>query len=141
MEHMATDYFNTLFTKDGCDNPALAVQYFEEAISEEMNEGLCKPFTDEEISDALFQIGPLKAPGPDGFLHDFFQRNWGALKEDIIPALRRFFEEGVMPGGVNETSIVLIPKVDHPESLKEFRPISLCNVIYKIVAKCLVNRL
>ena len=46
-----------------------------------------------------------------------------------------------MSEGVNETLIVLIPKVQHPASLKEFRPISLCNVIYKVVAKCLVNRL
>jgi hypothetical protein len=38
-----------------------------------MNEDLCKDFTDEEIGDALFQVGPLKAPGPDGFLARFFQ--------------------------------------------------------------------
>jgi hypothetical protein len=46
-----------------------------------------------------------------------------------------------MPEGVNDTTIVLIPKVQHPETLKEYRPISLCNVVYKIVTKCLVNRL
>lgn len=46
-----------------------------------------------------------------------------------------------MPEGVNDTSIVLIPKVDKPERLTEYRPINLCNVIYKVVAKCLVNRL
>ena len=46
-----------------------------------------------------------------------------------------------MPDGVNNTSIVLIPKVNNPEKLTEFRPISLCNVIYMVVVKCLVNRL
>jgi hypothetical protein len=46
-----------------------------------------------------------------------------------------------MPPGVNDTAIVLIPKKDEPELLKDFRPISLCNVIYKVVSKCLVNRL
>ena len=46
-----------------------------------------------------------------------------------------------MPEGVNDTCIVLIPKVSHPSKLQEFRPISLCNVIYKVVSKCLVNRL
>jgi hypothetical protein len=46
-----------------------------------------------------------------------------------------------MPEGVNDTAIVLIPKVPHPESLSEFRQISLCNVVYMIVSKCLVNRL
>ena len=46
-----------------------------------------------------------------------------------------------MPEGINNTTIVLIPKVKNPQSIKEFRPISLCNAIYKIISKCLVNRL
>ena len=46
-----------------------------------------------------------------------------------------------MPDGVNDTDIVLIPKVPHPKELRDFRPISLCNVAYKIVSKCMVNRL
>jgi hypothetical protein len=46
-----------------------------------------------------------------------------------------------MPSSVNETTIILIPKKEDPELLKDFMPISLCNVIYKVVSKCLVNRL
>ncbi|KAK1648484.1 hypothetical protein QYE76_066289 [Lolium multiflorum] len=49
-----------------------------------MNDDLCKDFTDEEISDALFQIGPLKAPGVDGFPARFYRRNWATLKEEVI---------------------------------------------------------
>ncbi|XP_045088740.1 uncharacterized protein [Aegilops tauschii subsp. strangulata] len=104
-------------------------------------EWLKHAFSDKEISDALFQMGPLKAPGPDGFPARFFQRHWGMMKNDIIEAVRQFFSSGVMPEGVNNTTIVLIPKVDNPQRLSEFRPISLCNVIYKIISKCLVNRL
>ncbi|KAK1660258.1 hypothetical protein QYE76_048417 [Lolium multiflorum] len=110
-------------------------------VTTEMNETLCKDFTDEEIGDALFQIGPLKAPGVDGFPARFYQRNWGTLKEEVINAVKLFFVTGQMPPGVNESAIVLIPKVDQPETLKDFRPISLCTVIYKIIAKCMVNRL
>jgi hypothetical protein len=102
---------------------------------------MCKPFLDEEISDALFQIGPLKAPGPDGFPARFFQKNWELLQTDVIRVVQEFFQTGVMPHGVNETAIVLIPKKEDPEVLKDFRPISLCNVIDKVVSKCLVNRL
>jgi hypothetical protein len=58
-----------------------------------------------------------------------------------VRAVYNFFSEGIMPEGVNETSLVLIPKIHHPEELKDFRPISLCNVVYKIMSKCLVNRL
>lgn len=52
-----------------------------------------------------------------------------------------FFADGILPAGVNDTSIVLIPKGQNPEQLKDFGPISLCNVIYKVISKCLVNRL
>lgn len=69
---------------------------------------MCSPFTDREIGDALFQIRPLKAPGLDGFPARFFQRHWGILKEVVIAVVRLFFESGVMPEGVNNTTIVLI---------------------------------
>ncbi|XP_073353971.1 uncharacterized protein [Aegilops tauschii subsp. strangulata] len=85
-----------------------------------------------EISDALFQIGPLKAPGCDGFPARFYQRNWATLKVDIVAAVQDFFITGSMPDGVNDTAIVLIPKVPHPKELKDFRPISLCNMVYKV---------
>jgi hypothetical protein len=141
MERMASSYFQELFTRDPSLNANDLVNMTQERVSAAMNEDLCKEFTDEEISDALFQIGPLKAPGVDGFPARFYQRNWGTIKTEVINAVKLFFLTGRMPSGVNDTAIVLIPKVDHLETVKEFRPISLCTVIYKVIAKCLVNRL
>ena len=63
------------------------------------------------------------------------------MREQVIVGVKEFFCTGIMPEGVNNTSIIIIPKVDNPGRLTDFRPISLCNVIYKVVAKCLVNRL
>jgi hypothetical protein len=75
-----------------------------------MNDAVYKPFTNDEISDTLFHIGPLNAPEPDGFPAPFFQRNWEVLPEEVISAVRNFFDEGVMLEGVSNTSVVLIPK-------------------------------
>ena len=63
------------------------------------------------------------------------------VKNDIIVAVHCFFKEGRMPEGDNEMSIVLIPKIRQQEELKDFRLIILCNVMYKVVSKCMVNRL
>jgi hypothetical protein len=63
------------------------------------------------------------------------------LKTKVITAVKDFFKKGEMPEGINDTVIVLIPKGTNPEQLSDFRPISLCNVVYKVISKCLVNRL
>lgn len=141
MGRVATSYFQKLFTADPSLNADPIIQLIEPKVGDEINGKLCADFSDKEIADALFQIGPLKAPGKDGFPARFLQRNWLQLKEEVMEGVKEFFRSGVMPPGVNETVIVLIPKVEEPTKMTEFRPISLCNVIYKVVSKCLVNRL
>jgi hypothetical protein len=111
MERMATSYFQELFTRDPSLNSDMLIDLTQEKVSAEMNEELCKGFTHEEIGDAIFQIGPLKAPGVDGFPARFYQRNWGTIKEEVIHAIKLFFLTGTMPANVNDTTIVLIPKV------------------------------
>jgi hypothetical protein len=63
------------------------------------------------------------------------------MKTEVIHEVKSFFSDGILTKGLNDTVIVLIPKGTKPESLADYRPISLCNVIYKIISKCLVNRL
>jgi hypothetical protein len=84
MERMATSYFQSVYTRDPSIQTRPVVELFGEVISDDVNESLCKPFTVQEISDALFQIGPLKAPGPDGYPARFYQRNWNVLKHEIV---------------------------------------------------------
>jgi hypothetical protein len=107
-----------LFTRDENVDPAIIIDMLHERVDEAMNEKLCAPFSEKEIGDALFQIGPLKAPGPDGFPARFMQRNWDIMRHDVTRAVQRFFEDGIMPEGVNDTAIVLIPKKSDPESLR-----------------------
>ena len=114
MKGITNSFFMNLYSCDKTVNPSYIISLVKPLVNDEMNEDLCKPFSEQEISDALFQIGPLKAPGPDGFPAGFFHRNWGLLKEDIVRAVQQFFISGCMPEGINNTTIVLIPKMKNP---------------------------
>lgn len=110
-------------------------------VTEEMNRGLLAPFTGQEVKKALFQIGDLKAPGPDGLHSIFYKRFWEMLGDDLIKEVLEAIDNISVPDGWNNTTIVLIPKIDNPEKVTQFRPISLCNVVYKVISKMLSNRL
>nr|KYP44142.1 Transposon TX1 uncharacterized [Cajanus cajan] len=82
-----------------------------------------------------------KAPGPDGFNPGFYKRFWEVCGEDILSSCNSWLEAGELPPHINDAVIALIPKCPNPSSMKELRPIALCNVIYKILSKALANRL
>jgi hypothetical protein len=63
------------------------------------------------------------------------------LGDDLIKEVLHAVNNITVPDGWNSTTIVLIPKIENPDRVTQFRPISLCNVIYKVVSKCMVNRL
>ena len=84
---------------------------------------------------------PTNAPRPDGMSPIFFQHYWDIVGFEMINCVLNSLNSGVMPSGINETYICLIPKVKSPQKITEYRPISLCNVIYKIISKVLANRL
>ena len=71
----------------------------------------------------------------------FYKHFWDIVGGDVTREVKNFLHGGDMPAGWNETVVVLIPKVPNPERLKDLRPISLCNVVYKIASKVLSNRL
>jgi hypothetical protein len=75
IQHMETSFFKSLYSADLGVTPEAVTQLFQRCISDETNANLCRDFLEEEISTSLFQIGPLKAPGSDGFPTRFFQRN------------------------------------------------------------------
>lgn len=104
-------------------------------------EKLGKHVTDEEIKHALFCICPWKAPGPDGFPVEFYQKAWHVVGRKVYEFVKKMWESPSEIAIINQTYIRLIPKMNHPKFVSQFRLISLCNAIYKVVSKVLVERL
>nr|GEU53840.1 putative RNA-directed DNA polymerase, eukaryota [Tanacetum cinerariifolium] len=91
--------------------------------------------------DVMWNCGSDKAPGPDGFTFAFVKRYWELLKTDIHDFVDSCLISKKMPPGSNSSFITLISKVSNPVHTNDFRPISLINIHYKIIAKVLANRL
>ena len=102
---------------------------------------LDRPISDDEIKEALFSVGPLKAPGLDGLHALFYQNRWPIVGRSLPVMVRDVFDGGELSHEINSIGIVLISKVDSPETLSQFRPISLCNVRYQVITKVVANRL
>lgn len=101
-------------------------------VSAEMNDALLAPYTTEDVRKALFDIGDLKAPGPDGLHAIFYKRFWPMLGDDLVEEVLHVVNTCTIPQGWNDTTIAMIPKVNSPDKVTQFGPISLCNVVYKV---------
>jgi hypothetical protein len=138
---MAREFYKNLYSTEGTFGMDEVLNAVPVTVTQEMNERLIQPFDDTEVKQALFQMYPLKAPGPDGFPAHFFQKHWDLCGGEVTMAVLRILRGEDSPAGINQTFVVLMPKVASPEELGQFRTISLCNVIYKIASKVLANRL
>ncbi|WZZ00931.1 hypothetical protein YC2023_073259 [Brassica napus] len=140
---VATTYFQNLFSSEEINLNLYNEVFlgFTPRVTQDMNDDLTKPITEEEVQAALFDMGPHRAPGPDGFSAVFYQKFWSECKADIMEEIDKFFNTGELDQQHNHTNLCLIPKIYPPTGMKEFRPIALCNVSYKIISKILVNRL
>jgi hypothetical protein len=110
-------------------------------VTSEMNDFLASEYSEEEVKKALDDMGDLKAPGADGMPAIFYKKFWGTVGETVVKEVLQVLRGGSIPEGWNETIVVLIPKVQNPDRLKDLRPISLCNVVYKLISKVIANRL
>ncbi|GAA0169220.1 hypothetical protein LIER_40724 [Lithospermum erythrorhizon] len=84
---------------------------------------------------------PDKSPRSDGSPGDFCKNNWNLMSNEITLAALDFLNGGKLLKESNNSFICLIPKIDNPETLSDYRPINLCNTIYKVAFKTIVNRL
>lgn len=114
---------------------------FVNKIPENEAENMIREIADVEIKEALFDIGDNKAPGPDGYTAKFFKEGWSVIGKDVCKAIKKFFPGCDLPKGVNATTISLVPKVNTPGKMSEYRPIACCTVLYKCISKILTNRI
>ncbi|XP_059292392.1 uncharacterized protein LOC132045832 [Lycium ferocissimum] len=102
---------------------------------------LIQEVTDDEIIEAIKSMPKEKAPGVYGFPIEFFTKNWDTVKEDVLAAVKQFYATGELAPMINTTAITLIPKIPSPTKLKDYRPISCCTTLYKIISKVLTRRI
>ena len=139
-------YFSEIFTSGNNDNTAgdmreIVASAITPNVSEAANERLISIPDPTEIKYALFLIHPDKAPGPDGFSASFFHSNWSTIGPSLISEIQAFFRTGRLPSATNNTHVRLIPKLTGAKLISDFRPIALCNIVYKVITKIISLRL
>ncbi|KAL2921104.1 LINE-1 retrotransposable element ORF2 protein [Bienertia sinuspersici] len=110
-------------------------------IEEKHMQILMQEVTEDEVKQCMHSIPGSKSPGPDGYNSTFYKASWKVIGEEISVAIKDFFSNAKMLKELNCTKLTLIPKVNFPKNVTEFRPIACCNTIYKCIAKLLCNRL
>lgn len=86
-------------------------------------------------------MNPKKAPGPDVMTSAFYRQHWDTIKPGVISFVKLFFEQSYLEPRINQTHLCLIPKIENPITIRDYRPISLANVAYKIISKILAERM
>ena len=95
-------------------------------------EKLTLPVSDEDIKAGLWFLKAFKASSFDGLHAGFFHRFLLLVGDSVRDEVKNIFTSGKIPEYLNQTIITLIPKCKNPEAFNHYRPISLCNTVYKI---------
>ena len=95
----------------------------------------------KEIKEALWSMKPYKVPRPDGLHAGFFQRFWLIFGDSMRKEVEKVFIERKVPEYLNNAHIILVPKIQGPETFGNYRPINLCNSVYKIITKIIIARI
>ena len=138
---LVVNYYEKLFSTTHPTEFSELLQALQPKVTVEMNRMLGKVFTEDEVRRAKKQMYPLKAPGPDSMPPLFYQHFWPNIGEVVTKTILDFLNNGLSPPNFNETHIVLIPKIKEPKRVSDYRPISLCNMVFRITSKVIANRL
>ena len=138
---LLTRYYSLLFTLANPTRLDPVLNVVEPRVSADMNAELLKPFVEAEVHLAFKQMDANTTPGSDGLSPFFYKQFWGKIGWEVTEAVLSVFNTSTIPSNLNHTFITLIPKIQSPRKVSENKPISLSNVLYKLIAKVLANRL
>ncbi|XP_024038358.1 uncharacterized protein LOC112097385 [Citrus clementina] len=131
----AISYFYNLYMKEGGVHVQYPFTLDFSLIDNCVLNSLSRIVDDVEIRDAVFSISPIRAPEVNGLYTTFFQTQWHVVGFSVCQLIKDFFSGKQLLRELNQTLLVLIPKTNNPNSLKLFRSISLCTVVYKTTTK------
>lgn len=130
MCQLVKDYYKRLFDYDVRDGE-MVVETGSKVITEEQNRKLVAEFTFQEFTYAIKLMYPEKSSDLDVLNPDFFQHFWHMCGKEVYHCCKNWLHDQSFPSKLNDTNIVLIPRKEHAESMKDLLPIALCNVYTK----------
>ncbi|XP_060210415.1 uncharacterized protein LOC132637323 [Lycium barbarum] len=133
-------YFEGTFTETAQIPDYGVLHHIEKIINEEDNQNLNRFPEEEEIKNAIMDLSPNCAAGPDGFNGFFFQKCWDIIKDELINFVQSFYCGKRLIKYFTHACLIFIPKVDEPASFSQLRPISLTNFSNKIISKIMATR-
>jgi hypothetical protein len=143
LKEYITSYYRDLFGPPKRSSFSLDVSWVADTVhaSQEENDLIIRPFTYQEIQEAIFQMEHNKAPDPDSFPAEFYQACWEIIKDDLMELFWEFHNGNLPLYSLNFGTIILLPKSREATRIQQYRPICLLNVCFKIFTKVATNRI
>lgn len=124
IEQTAIEYFQDILPSFPISDLETSLEHVHSLVTPEINAFLLRKLSASEVKVAIFSIHPEKAPDPDGMITLFYQKIWHIVGPQVVEMVHNFMSSGIMDPKNNEVNICLIPKIERPRGMKDFRPIS-----------------
>lgn len=135
------DHYSDVYKSEGWQNMQTCIQAIHNLTKPSINDALLAPVDEQEIQAAVFSVGALKAPSPNGLNGLFFQKKLGDYEERCCQGNPSILQYWPFTFDVNEMIVTLTAKILLPESINHLRPIGCCNFLYMVLSKILVLRM